>query len=391
MASNKFCCGSLLILLPFFVNFAQGSEIVISASKSETVIYSHAKDACEPWDIPDAPTRLFRDKEGEIHLIISHVNNREMVGHNFGGLVHNCKILFKGNESKIPSDFSDRAWISSTYTLDGIVVEGLIHNEYQAYRWPDVCPLGDYKKCWYNTITAVVSRDAGRSYQYASPKLVAAINAKAKEVEGGQAGVFSPSNIIKKDNFYYFFATVVDPINKISGNCLFRTSEINDPASWRSWISGSFSGKISDPYLDGGNGRGPVCDIIGQGKLSGSVSSVVYHEPSKSWIAVMTGERLDKKGTKLSGIFYSFSKDLLSWSYSRQLTDAPLINSPSCLGQSGQAYPVILDPKSQDRNFQSISDDALLVYVRLTPTDCKYEVNRDLVSVFIKINQMPRE
>ena len=90
------------------------------------------------WDVPDAPARAFRDADGKVQLIATHFINRRMVGDTLNSVKQDCNIIMDSHKNPDPSQFNDREWITSVYTLDGKTIYALVHNEYQgnnAGRW----------------------------------------------------------------------------------------------------------------------------------------------------------------------------------------------------------------------------------------------------------------
>jgi hypothetical protein len=104
----------------------------------EEVVFNWTNDRCAMWDIPDAPARAFRDADGKVQLIATHFINRRMVGDTLNSVKQDCNIIMDSHKNPDPSQFNDREWISSVYTLDGKTIYALVHNEYQginAGRW----------------------------------------------------------------------------------------------------------------------------------------------------------------------------------------------------------------------------------------------------------------
>lgn len=359
--------------------------LILSIDGAEQVLFDHKTAACEEWDIPDAPARAYRDAAGDIHLFQTHYQNRALVGSSFSTLRRRCPVVFKGNESRNPADFSDRAWIAATYTLDGKTVYGLVHNEFQSNRWADICPSREYMKCWYNSLTAVVSHDAGESFSYAKPRLVAALPFRADQTQGQHAGFFGPSNIVRWQGAYYFMAHVVSPKPQAFGTCLFRSTDVSDPQSWRMWRNGAFETRPADPYAGPVDPEQHRCDPLNLSGLPWPVGGIVRHEASGNWIAVMAGLRKMPDGRQISGIFYSTSQNLIRWSRPAQIMDAPVLYDRSCGLGKPVGYPALLDPESRSRNFETLDGAALLTFTRFNPVGCHRGPSRDLIGVRVTI------
>ena len=113
-------CGIAAILLANIPpSSANALTLTIPAGAEPEIVFDHARDACEKFDVPDVPARAFRASDGTIRLIASHWTNRAMAGATLDSLRHACDIVFEGGGNDDPAAFDDRGWIVSTYTLDG--------------------------------------------------------------------------------------------------------------------------------------------------------------------------------------------------------------------------------------------------------------------------------
>jgi hypothetical protein len=110
-------------------------------------VFRYQTDACEAEDIPDAPTRAFRDSTGTVNLLSTNSRNRRLRGPNLLALHPDCTVIFEGSGDPRPEHFDDRLWVASTWSADGVVVHALIHSEYQGQRHPGACPSGRYEDC----------------------------------------------------------------------------------------------------------------------------------------------------------------------------------------------------------------------------------------------------
>lgn len=359
------------------VEAASPTAVVIQPVGEERVLVDHDREACETWDIPDTPTRAFRDFRGDIRLFQTHHRNRASIGPDFARLRHRCAVVFEGDERGEPSSFDNSSWIAATHTLDGRTVYGIVHDEYRGHRH-GVCATDQAMECWYNTLTLVVSRNGGDSFEASEPRLVAGLPFRAEAVRGGHAGYFEPTNIVAFDGAFFMMANVVSPPPQVSGNCLLRTDDLADPSAWRVWRNGAFDTKLADPYAGPIEVEAHLCDPIAPGALRWPVTSLTFFEPAETWIATMKGRAKDKDGTERTGIYYATSPDLLKWSGPALLLEAPLMGS-ACAPARPIAYPALIDPESADRNFQTIGESALLTYVRARPDGCELGPDRDVL------------
>lgn len=360
--------------------------LIVRADGPERLLFDHERDACEVWDVPDAPARAYRDADGKVHLFQTHFHNRALVGDDFASLKHSCNIVFQGAESSDAAQYSDRSWITSTYTFDGRTVYGLVHNEFQANRWPELCPSREYMKCWYNSVTSIVSTDGGATFRYNEPRLVAAIPFTAKAAQGHHAGFFIPSNIVHRDGYYYFLSSVAAPAPQASGNCLFRTRDITDNKSWRMWRKGAFETRVADPYVETVDPADHLCDPVGGAALRWPVNGVVFHEPSHTWIAIMLGRTPDAEGNEITGFHYATSPDLVNWSGPWPVQGGPTSNKRDCSSGRTFAYPSLIDPESRSRNFETVGSRAELYFSSLELQKCRMTTRRDLRSLPVRID-----
>ena len=182
---------------------------------SEEMVFDYGTEHCplDQWDIPDQPARAFRDAQNRVHLHFAHHEPRRNIGtslndaSNLGS--HDCAerpgspdgVTSWSNRNPDPAAFDDYTWLSAPYTLDGITVYSLTHQEYRG--WHHTCPLPpnqDTTKCWYNSVNLSTSTTYGDLFTHTAAPTHVAITMPDVWVDGtGPYGVFSPSNIIKKN------------------------------------------------------------------------------------------------------------------------------------------------------------------------------------------------
>lgn len=353
----------------------------------ERLLFRHGRDACETWDIPDTPSRAYRDAAGTIHLFQSHHRARSLEGPDFASLAHSCTVAFEGRQRDDPASFDNASWIASTFTTDGRTVHAVVHDEYRGHRL-GACAPRDAAACWYNALTAAVSTDGGASFRPAEPRLVAALPRRAEETRGAQAGVFEPTNIVAVTGGFAMMANVVAPAPQRSGNCLLRTDDLTDASRWRAWANGAFATRLPDPYAADLDPAAHVCDPIDPAALPWPVTSLTRHEASGQWIATMKGRRADGDGVERTGIFYATSPDLLHWQGPVLLLEAPLMGSGTpCAPDRPIGYPALVDPESSDRNFTTLGDRPALTFVRAQLDGCEVGPDRDIVMVPVRIGR----
>ncbi|MBB3950199.1 hypothetical protein [Aureimonas jatrophae] len=366
---------------------AQAGEpaLRLTVEPQESVLFSHGRDACEPWDIPDTPTRAFRDAAGTIHVFQSHHRARALTGRSFGALAHSCRVAYQAAGLDDPASFSNRSWIAATYTHDGRTVHAVLHDEYRGHL-AGRCDTSEADACWYNTLTAAVSHDGGARFEPAEPRLVAALPQRADETRGRRAGFFEPTNIVPVTGGFAMMANVVAPEPQRSGNCLLRTDDLADASRWRAWHDGAYRTRIADPYREDADPAAHLCDPIDPTHLPWPVTSLVRHERSGQWIATMKGRRADAHGRERTGVFVSTSVDLLHWQGPTLVLEAPLMGSGQpCAPDQPIGYPALIDPESADRNFATVGDRPMLTFVRSRLEGCRIGTDRDVAMRPVRI------
>ncbi|MCU0837105.1 MAG: DUF4185 domain-containing protein [Rhodospirillales bacterium] len=372
---------------------APAAAIELRISGGETTVYSWARQRCETWDVPDAPARAFRDADGRIRLLISHVVTRAMVGPSFAALRHDCGPVFAGARNDDPDAFDDRLWLTSVWTRDGTLVHGLAHAEYHGQHRPDVCPAADYMACWNNAVVQVLSTDGGRTFARdggAERAPVATLPWRYDPSGKRPTGYFAPSNIIEHEGHLYAFVFAARSGVQGRGACLLRTPRITDPQAWRAWDGRQFSIDFVNPALTPAGAaifapERHVCAPVAG--LPAQVGSVVRHAGSGDFIAVFTA-RLPLAGhpEPVRGVFWAQSPDLLRWSPPRLLHAVATFGTHRCADGAVYSYPSLIDEASPSRTFDTVGRTASLYLTRLNPKNCRITADRDLVRLPVTID-----
>jgi hypothetical protein len=376
----------LLVNIPIFP--ANALTLTIPAGAEPEIVFDHARDACETFDVPDVPARAFRAADGSVRLIASHWTNRAMAGASLDSLRHPCDILFEGGANDDPSAFNDRGWIVSTYTLDGKTIHALVHNEFHGHKRPALCPSGQYMDCWYNTITYAVSTDGGRSFK-ALPgpeRFVAGVPYRYDPTRGQRSGLFNPSNIVRRGDYFYTMLSAAPQGDQQAGICLMRTDRLDDPASWRGWDGQDFTVKFIDPY------RAPAGAAAQQSAtckpvpgLTRLMASLSLHRTSGLYIGLFTHRGKMGPGVEpVDGVYYATSPNLIRWTAPKLLFPTPTTLNKGC-DTMPVVYPSLIDPDSPSRNFEDTDDDAFIYMTRITMDGCKTGWTRNLVRLRVHI------
>lgn len=355
-------------------------------------LYEAARQGCDANDIPDAPLRAFRGEAGQIVAFGLHYDNRRLAGPSFERLKAECPIVYPSPGKPDPRLYDDKAWIAATYSPDGRQVHALVHHEFQAHRHPGRCSAREYMACWWNSILAIRSGDAGRNFERPRDAVMAATPEPSETGQGRHRGFFNPSNILPHRGHFYAFIATTGWEGQRSGACLFRTDNPADPARWRAWDGSDFSARFADPYTSGRDRR-PRCEPITP--FPAPVGSVTRHEASGLFLAVFQAaagmpDGLGGRFAK-SGLYITSSRDLLRWAPARLVVEAKSLYDNPCGAKVLLNYPAILDPASKDRNFALTGDTALLTYTEITVEGCEIRHQRRLLAERIRISSFRAE
>jgi hypothetical protein len=354
------------------------SPTLVTVGPAE-VVFDWSKDRCEALDIPDLPARAFRDVDGNVQLISSHLKTRRAIGPDLNDVKHECEPVMQATHDGDPSKFSDNEWIASTYTEDGSTIYAIVSNEFHGWEH-GMCTAKDNFACWYNANTLVVSHDAGKSYEHAATPPGQLIAALPEQYEDGAGpyGAMEPSNIIKKDGYYYAFVRIDEYKSDAQRLCLMRTDNLSDASSWRAWDGTDFTVVFHDPYADAEAAKtAPACAAMDL-DLGLIGTSITYNTYLNRY--VMMGLSTDNFSTdrEIWGVMYAFSDDLIEWDRRILLFEAPLPWSRQDGNPRVYLYASLLDPDSTSRNFETAGKTAYLYLTRFNGGD---PLDRDIIRI----------
>jgi hypothetical protein len=362
------------------------------------VVFDWSKDACEARDLPDFPARAFRDSHRRVQLIASHFNGRRAVGRDLDHLRHRCKVVMASHMDPDPAKFDDREWIASTYSRNGKRVFALVHSEYHGYEHAGRCRSRKFNpvtpKCWYNAITLASSTNGGRSFRHArAPRHLVASVPYQYVPDVNAFGIFNPTNIVKKDRYYYVLVRVANYKHQKGGVCALRTRKLSDRTSWRAWDGNRFAVRFVNPY------RRPVsrpeehvCRPVAPVQIAKMSHSLTYNSYFKKFLLVgVAGKTVRPKGADgrpvpgggrtVFGVYYSLSDDTVNWSERQLLMEAEMTWTYRCGDRGPIRYPSLIDPNSRSRNFATTGQRAYLYYTQFNYVSCRPTLDRDLVRV----------
>ncbi len=365
-----------LLAISLLISFTFFSQIIYPGTPtvgSVEMVFDYSVSKCNTIDIPDAPTRVFRDASGNLNLMASHYTSWRMTGANFTSLTKDCASVMTSDLDSDPSKFNNQEWISSTYTEDGTTVHALIHDEY--------VPCGNWNNCWYNGITYASSTNGGQTYSHttAPSNLVAASPYQSPyPTVHTPFGIFGGSNIIKKDGYYYVLVHLEAHLLQDWGTGVIRTNNLSDPASWRGWDGTGYTVSFVNPYTATGyNVADKVLAPVSRDRIAKMCSSLTYNTYFGKYMVVDYTNSV-VNGVMTYGFFYALSDDLINWSYPRLI-----LQTTSTWAVGGSLYPSIIDHTDVTRNFEQPGQTCYMYYTKWNSGT----YDRDLLRVPLTFNK----
>ena len=358
--------------------------------------FDHTTQSCFEDNYPDLPVRAARAENGFIRLFLTHYPGTTYMlwrpfdpAPAFDNFVPYCRKVLGSPRALAPEFFAFDQWLASVYSLDGITLHGLVHNEFKGHqvRIRGICPSGDYFSCWYNSITYVRSRDSGYTFGLGrrAPNHLVAMIPMQYVPDSGPIGVFSPSNIVERDGYYYAIFRVVAPFQREQHVCLMRTDNLDDPSSWRYWHPQGFDRAFANPYST------PLevlvnawCPALALSEIANMHESLVYHPVMDRYILIGTTSD-PARDPNIHGFYYAFSQDLITWTRRRPLMEVPLPFTVDDPTDVSYAYPSLIDPDSPGFNFEFTDDGAYLYFTRFN--EGQGSNDRDLLRVQVQISE----
>ncbi|MCW6510369.1 hypothetical protein [Lichenifustis flavocetrariae] len=369
-------CGMLALASPRLAAAAGLPSPEVHLAGPAQAVFVPARDGCDGSDVPDTPARAFRRADGQVVLFGLHYTNHPLVGPRLDQLKLSCRSALLAHENPDPAAYDDRSWIAATWTRDGRSVDALVHHEYQANQHPGRCRFSEYMKCWFNTVLAVRSTDGGATFAKTAAPVVASAPFPQTEQQGRHRGFFNPSNIVSDGTFFYMMSSTTGWDGQEGGVCLFRTRDPDDPAAWRAYDGTSFTVRFGDPYRTPPHVP-PHCQTIAP--FPAPVGSLSRQRGSGIWFAVFQAAK-DAGVFPVSGLYAATSHDLLHWSLPRLiLAGATNYDDPCHAGARMIAYPSLIDPAAQGRNFDDVGATADLYFASMAVAGCSITGDRVLM------------
>ena len=229
--------------------------VTAAAEGPPQVVYDYATQKCDKNDISDQPARAWRDKGGAVSLVASHINVRRAVGATLNSVAHQCAVLHPSDRDSEFGDFRYNEWLMAPYTLDGVTIYGLMHNEWYGSNVDPACRNHDIDS-WVSAIILSVSHDGGGSFEIPTDYLVRhPVTAWSNSFSCTKQaptlyGDFGGSNIVAKDKYYYkLFIYWPEPSvgTRKPTQCMMRTQHLDDAESWEIWTGGGYTPSKTAP------------------------------------------------------------------------------------------------------------------------------------------------
>ena len=390
-------------------NVTFGSEQTVFDYRSESG--GGFLDACETWDIPDQPSRAFRDDQNRVHLHFDIAPNR--VYRNIGsslddasksvtagqGPRHDCSggpgVAISGGQPD-PTLFDQYEWLTSMYTIDGHTIYSLAHEEWRGWQVPEpwYCPLlpdNDTTKCWYNALVLYTSTNSGDwfdRYPCCPPPthLVATVPYQWVN-HTGPYGTFSPSNIVAKRDpatntqYYYNIFRAKAP-----GQATWHMPHAHDEPGLAHVVArvGRVLVQRADDQSVRRDSVEPIRAHVRRHRLRHRDNGSL-REPHLQHVL----RQVDDHGRvrrPTPGFYFALSDDLIHWTSPRLLMGRATQQSYTCGNEDPVRDPSVLDPSATvdsngqpSRNFETVDQDAYLYYkIFRLQGGCTFGDNRDL-------------
>lgn len=308
----------------------------------------------------NGPIRAFEDQNNKIHLTVSDpsATGWQWTG-SAGAFTANpktapldCNPVMLGNSAvNNPAKFDQKTSIEAIYFRSSTVY-AYGHEDYFGTRTSEIgCheagTADGLPLCWYASVALWTSPTTTEHLSFGrfanAPNHVAIYPhvqypGHASTPTSGWIGYGTPSNIVRGrkpdgtlDGYYYMFVYASAELyaDQHKGVCLFRSADPTNRSSWRAWNGDMstpvFTQAMSNPY----SYTNSDCKVVDQLSAT-SVQSVVWHKPSRHYIAIFRDS---------DAVLYASSPDLLTWSTPQNLL----------ISTSAQAsYPVIIDHDGGD-------------------------------------------
>ena len=205
-----------------------------------------------------------------------------------------------------------------------------------------------------------------------------------QEVEQGRhRGFFNPSNVVGVGKYRYFFGATTGWPGQDSGECLFRSDNPSNSATWRAYDGKGFTLKFPSAYEDSTPLHPQPCKTIAP--FSFPMGALVRLRANDLWVAVFQATRNGAE-FPLDGFYYATGKSLTEWSLPRLLMAGQTLYNGACNSPGSiLAYPSLLDEAAKGRNFDDSGENPFLYFTQIGTSGCDLTGARKLMRVRLEI------
>ena len=334
-------------------------QVVVSQNGPIELAISNAQYTCPRANQPDMPVHVYRALNNQLRIFATNASNYPFISPSFAlndlRKMHQiCTPMlpvYSPSARPNPQTFVQRQWITATYTLDGKIVRGFVHNEFHGEDYSLLNPpcTESGVKCLYSSLTKAISVNSGSTFVHAltPPEYFIAgpLHRFTRYQPNGavttRVGTAGPSNVVRnpKDGFYYMFMRHLEDYGPQEyGECVVRSRDLRE---WFFWDGSGFTKQFEDPYTTKKTPAERVCKTLDNhfGRIRSVVYSFVYHV----FITVVPSG---------NGMGYATSTDLINWS--------PLVLISRLKGV--QTAPSIIDHSIRARNFDVTGNSPYLYW-----------------------------
>jgi len=392
--------------------------VSIAVSGAPAIVFDHARDKQEPYNLPDAQATAWKEADGTVDLMIPSFENYRMRGPDLLHLAMDTHKIYSSTASgshvpEVQHDYDH--WLLGPYSQDGVHWYSLAHTEWYACLLNGDCAqtgangLGADTNSWANTVNSFVSTDGGASWTLNTVNGSHAPADVSYRWTGSVAltqhlylqalnhtGMFGPSRLVQEGGYWYCVATYIhrdfarlDPAHGVyeapidtAGYVLLRTSDFTNPNGWQAWDGGSVYNPVASlqfrAFFPQSNGA----------SLDAASPQIIHDTQTGSFILIFTVYG------GVNPVYYMTTASLAApaWSDATAIAgSAALTSDPAgpVQGFNEGNYPSIIDPASAGSNFEFTNGHPQLFYNTSPATYGGDNLARDVYRVPLTISYGP--
>jgi hypothetical protein len=294
-------------------------ELILEPGSDWTVAVA-GTDVCPTGDdgADSMPVAWRSPEDGGTTFFIAAVSAgiHAFEGPTLSSVRHKCGApIFNSSFNETPESYANFQWLQAPHMFANGTGFGLVHNEFKSEFYPNAsrycsCDDHDHKhdcdphmaRCELWSTGLALTADGGRSWRLAAQPpqhLVAALPTRYVKDESVHGyGAISP--ILRGGDGAYYGLINIAGTNQaqIGGNCMFRSANPSDPASYRGWDGSNFTVKWQSPYTaaagDDSVGPAGVCSTLPTNLSTPFSEHVCFRRmvpppAGSSWVAELCG------------------------------------------------------------------------------------------------------